>query len=98
MPHRQSALPLPVGAPLGRGFPAECLALISIEPKPFARRRLHGLNFPPDDVVRRDAWVDHGRTAVTSISISQPGLTRPATCITERDGRFGCWAVPKNWV
>ena len=45
-----------------------------------------------------NAPAHHGRTAVTSISTSQPGLTRPATAITERDGKFGCCAVPKNWV
>lgn len=38
----------------------------------------------------------HGRTAVTSISTSQPGLTSPDTVTTERDGKFGCSVVPKN--
>jgi hypothetical protein len=37
-----------------------------------------------------------GRMAVTSISTSQPGLTSPATCMTDRAGRFGWAAVPKD--
>jgi len=37
---------------------------------------------------------DHGRTAVTSISTSQPGLASAATWTAERVGRFGCAAVP----
>ncbi len=53
---------------------------------------------PYDSTQVENAPAHHGLTAVTSISTSQPGLTRPATAITERDGKFGCCAVPKNWV
>jgi len=35
--------------------------------------------------------------ATTSISTSQPGLLRPATCTTARAGRLG-WLPPKYWV
>ena len=44
------------------------------------------------------AFFAGGRTAVTSISTSQPGLARWATPKAERVGRSGCAAVPKNWV
>src|SRR4051812_40294654 len=45
---------------------------------------------------QRHYLVSSGTAAVTSISTSQPGSTRPATCIVERAGRFGCAEVPKN--